>query len=163
MKHKQLALNIIANFLSVMVSLLVSFLLTPYIVSNIGKEAYSFVPISNNFVQYMTILTVAMTSMTARFVTLSLHRGEKEKAAAYYSTSFFTNVSLALVSVVIGILIVVFLDRIIDIPSGILTDVRLLFGFMFLMFFVNVTTNTFSVPAFSVNRIDVTGLVTLVS
>lgn len=163
MKHKQLALNIIANFISVIVSLLVSFLLTPYIVSNIGKEAYSFVPISNNFVQYMTILTIAMTSMTARFVTLSLHRGEREKAAAYYSTSFFTNLTIAFISVIIGILIVTFLDRIIDIPAAILGDVRLLFIFMFVMFFVNVTSNTFSVPAFSINRIDVTGLVTIAS
>jgi len=163
MRRNQLALNIAANGLSVLVSLAVSFLLTPYIVANIGKEAYSFVPISNNFVQYMTILTVAMTSMTARFVTLNLHRGEKEKASAYYSTSFFTNLAIALVSVIIGFLIVFFLDRLIDIPLKILSDVRLLFIFMFVMFFVNVTTNTFSVPAFSINRIDVTGLVTVAS
>ncbi|MBN2850075.1 MAG: MATE family efflux transporter [Erysipelotrichaceae bacterium] len=163
MKHRQLAFNIAANFVSVMVSLLVSLLLTPYIVANIGKEAYSFVPISNNFVQYMTILTVAMTSMTARFVTLSMHKGEVEKAKSYFSTAFFTNLSIALVSLTAGFFIVLFLDRLIDIPQEILGDVRLLFIFMFLMFFVNVSTNIFSVPAFSVNRIDVTGMVTLVS
>ena len=163
MKHRQLAFNIAANFVSVMVSLLVSLLLTPYIVANIGKEAYSFVPISNNFVQYMTILTVAMTSMTARFVTLSMHKGEEEKAKSYFSTAFFTNLSIALVSLTAGFFIVMFLDRLIDIPQEILGDVRLLFIFMFLMFFVNVSTNIFSVPAFSVNRIDVTGMVTLVS
>lgn len=163
MRGKQLILNMSANFLSVAVSLLVSFLLTPYIVENIGKEAYSFVPISNNFVQYMTILTVAMTSMTARFVTLSLHRGNQEKASAYYSTSFFTNLAIATVAMAFGILIVFTIDRFIDIPTSILIDVRLLFFFMFVMFFVNVTTNTFSVPAFSVNRIDLTGLVTIVS
>lgn len=163
MKHRQLAFNIAANFVSVMVSLLVSLLLTPYIVANIGKEAYSFVPISNNFVQYMTILTVAMTSMTARFVTLSMHQGDVAKAKSYFSTAFFTNLAIALLSLVAGFFIVMFLDRLIDIPQEILGDVRLLFIFMFLMFFVNVSTNIFSVPAFSVNRIDVTGMVTLIS
>jgi O-antigen/teichoic acid export membrane protein len=111
----------------------------------------------------MTILTVAMTSMTARFVTLSLHRGDVEKASAYYSTSFFTNLIIAGFSMLISVLIMANLDRMIDIPPAILSDVRLLFIFMFMMFFFNVSMNTFSVPAFSVNRIDVTGLITIVS
>lgn len=163
MRSKQLIFNIVANVLSVLVSLFVSFFLTPYIVTSIGKEAYSFVPISNNFVQYMSILTIALTSMTSRFVTLSLHKDDREKANAYYSTSFFTNLIVATISVAIGIFIVLSLDKIIDIPQNILGDVRLLFLFMFLMFFVNVSTSTFSVPMFSVNRIDITGMVTILS
>jgi len=163
MKSKQLFLNLFANFLSVFVSLFVSFFVTPYIINNIGKEAYSFVPISSNFIAYMSILTVALTSMTARFVTLSLHQGDGEKANDYYSTSFFTNLIMAAIVGVIGALIVVFLDRLINIPAPIVWDVKLLFAFSFLMFFTNIASNAFSVPAFSANRIDVTGMIMIAS
>lgn len=163
MKNKQVALNILVNFLSVAVSLVVSFMLTPYIVANIGKEAYSFVPISNNFVEYMMILTVAMTAVTSRFVTVSIHRENMEKANAYYSTSFFTNLGIALFVLILGLLLLIRIDHVIDIPPSIVSDIRLLFLFMFLMFFINVTTNVFSVPAFSINRIDITGFVTVIS
>lgn len=161
MKKKQLIINIGANFVSVFVSLIISFFVTPYIVENLGKEAYAFVPISNNFVMYMSVLTLALTSMAGRFVTLKIHKNDVNGANRYYSTSFFTNLLIAIVWALICVLVILSLDRILDIPSGIFTDVKLLFIFMFASFVVNLATTTFSVAAYTSNRLDINSLINI--
>jgi len=161
MRRKQLVLNIGSNFISVMIGLFISFYITPFIVLSIGKEAYSFVTISNNFTSYMAILTIALTSMTSRFVTLKIHKNDMEAANDYYSTSFFTNLAIAALVSVICIILLIYLDKLINIPSTVFFDVRLLFGIMFLTFVINVSTTTFSVAAFSMNRLDVNSIISI--
>ena len=162
MKKKQLILNIGANFISVIVSLVISFFVTPYIVVNLGKEAYAFVPISNNFVLYMSVLTLALTSMAGRFVTLRIHKDDLNGANRYYSTSFFANLSIAMFWAAICILVVMSLDKLLNIPAGIFADVKLLFIFMFASFIVNLATTTFSVAAYTSNRLDINSLINIV-
>jgi O-antigen/teichoic acid export membrane protein len=161
MKSRQVALNIAANFLSVAVSLFVSFFLTPYIVESIGKEAYAFVPLSNNFVQYMSIFTVSMSAMTSRFVTIKLHQNDVDSASKYYSAAFYTNILLAVISTIICVFLVIYIDRLIDVPGNILTDVRYLFIFIFIGFILGVSTNVFSVASFSTNRLDVNSAINI--
>ncbi len=161
MKKKQLLLNIGANFFQVLVTLIVSFFLTPYIVNNIGEDAYSFVPISSNFTSYFAILTIAMTSMSARFVTLRIHDNDMEGANDYYSTAFFSNFLIATLCSVISIFVIVFLNRIINIPAAIFMDIRLLFILIFFTFVMNIATNSFYIAAFSMNRLDITSIISI--
>jgi len=162
MKRKQVVLNIIANLISVLVSMLISFFLTPYIVRNIGKEAFSFVPISSNFTSYMTVLTISLTSMTSRFVTLKIHKNDMESANEFYSTSFYANLALSGIISILFVIIYFFLDKIINIPSGILTDVKMLFAIMFVSFIINLSTTSFSVAAFCMNRLDVSSTISII-
>lgn len=161
MRRRQVIYNILANLISTLIGLAISFLLTPYIVSNLGAEAYSYVPISSNFTAYMAIMTTALTSMTARFVTLNVHQNDFEKANKYYSTSFFTNAYISLIVFFIFGLTVIFLPQIINIPLTLLSDVRLLFMLMFLTFITNLLQSNFIVPAFCSNRLDVTSSISI--
>lgn len=161
MKKKQLILNIGANFVSVIVSLFISFFITPYIIKSIGKEAYAFVPISNNFVSYMSILTLALTSMTGRFVTLKTHKNDMDSANDYYSASFYSNLIISVLWSIICFVVIVNLNRIINIPAEIFSDIRLLFIFMFVSFIVNLSTTTFSVAAYCMNRLDVNSIISI--
>ena len=159
MKRKQIVLNIVANFVSVSIGLFISFFITPYIVSTIGKEAYAFVPISNNFTSYMSILTLALTSMTSRFVTIKLHGNDLDAANDYFSTSFYSNLAMSFIVFFFSLFIIIFLDKIINIPLNILFDVRMLFALMFLGFILSLATTTFSVTSFSMNRLDVASMI----
>ena len=73
MKNKQLAINMIANIISFMVNIGINFLFTPYLINTVGKEAYSFFPLANNFISYTSIITVALNSMASRFITINIH------------------------------------------------------------------------------------------
>lgn len=161
MKKKQLLINIIANFLAVIISMLISFFLTPYIIGTIGKEAYSYIPISSNFLSYLGIFTVAITSMTSRFVSLEYNRKDIEKSASYFSTAFYSGLVGAIIILIITIITILNLDHILNISSKLSTDVRLLFLFMFLSFSFNILTIVYAVPAFCLNRLDITNVVSI--
>lgn len=51
----------------------ISFLLTPYIIDTVGKEAYGFVGIANNFVSYAKLITLALNALAMRFITIKIH------------------------------------------------------------------------------------------
>ena len=74
-EKKQTVVNLIAKIISYGATLLISFFLTPYLVEKLGKEAYSFYPIANNFVNYMGVITIALNSMASRFITIHLKSG----------------------------------------------------------------------------------------
>ena len=152
--NKRLAISIVSNIVSVAVSLGVSFLLTPYLLRTLGKEAYSFFPLANNFVSYMTIITLALNSMASRFLTIEIVRGNDEKAHTYFSSVFFSNVILSVVLMIPMTLIVGFVDRILNVPATIIEDVRTLFIFVFLSMIVNLISSVFGISTFAKERMD---------
>ena len=50
MQNKRLAINMIASLFSFVISMGISFVLSPYIINTVGSEAYGFVNLANNFV-----------------------------------------------------------------------------------------------------------------
>ena len=47
---KQVAINMVANIVSYSANILISFVLTPFLINTLGKETYSFYPIANTIV-----------------------------------------------------------------------------------------------------------------
>lgn len=160
--NKRLAINMIANIVSYSSTLLISFVLTPYLINTLGKEAYSFYPLANNFVSYMTILTNALNSMASRYITMALTKNECDKANRYFSSILFSNIIMAGVLLIPMIGIVFFIDKILSVPINLLSSVRVLFSFSFATMLVNIITSVFGVATFSKNRIDLRSLRELV-
>ena len=61
---KQMSINIIASIVSFAVTIGINFFLTPYLVEELGSDAYGFIGLANNFVQYGTIITMALNSIS---------------------------------------------------------------------------------------------------
>ena len=131
MKNSRLGISLVANIISTLVSLGVSFVLTPYLIRTIGKEAYSFFPLANNFVSYMTIFSLALNSMVSRFITIAIAENKLGKAHTYFSTVFFSNIILSIFLLIPIFIIIALIDQFLDIPSGQLVDVRILFILIF--------------------------------
>ena len=53
-KSKALIVNMLASILTFLVSLGISFFFTPYLTNTVGEEAYGFVSLANNFINYIT-------------------------------------------------------------------------------------------------------------
>ena len=68
---------------------------TPYLISNLGKDVYSFFPLANNFVNYMSIVIIALNSMAARFISIEIFKSNNVKAQEYISSIFISNVFLS--------------------------------------------------------------------
>ncbi len=156
--NRNLKISLLSNIIAMIVSLGVSFFLTPFLIKSIGKEAYSFFPLANNFISYMNILSIALNSMAARFITISMATGETEKSKGYFSSVFYSNIILSSILLIPMIIIVVFLDVFLDIPADSVGEIKLLFGLMFFSFIVQLFFSVFGVATFAKERMDLYAL-----
>lgn len=155
MARKQLIINMAANGLSFAVQFCISFFLTPYIVRTLGSEAYGFIPLVNNLIGYATILTVALNSMTARFVTLAKEQRNVKQANEYFNSVLVADTVLAVVLAVVGAGIVLSVNRVFNVPLRLLVDVQMTFAFAFLGFVVSIIFSAFGCCFYVSNRVDV--------
>lgn len=154
MKNKQLAINMIANIFAFVVNVGINFFFTPYLIRTIGKEAYSFFPLSNNFIGYVNIISVALNSMASRFITIKIHENNDEEANRYFNSVLVSNTVFALLLTLPSILFVLFINKILQVPIEILKDVQFLFAFVFLGLILTILTSVFGVATFAKNRLD---------
>lgn len=154
MEKKRLTINLIANIISYSSSILISFILTPYLIKTLGKEVYGFYPIANNFVNYMSIITIALNSMASRFITIEIVKKNYEKANKYFSSIFFANIILSEFLFILMSTLVIFLDKILVISLNLVVSIKILFSLIFLAMLINITTSVFGVAVFAKDRID---------
>lgn len=158
MDKKQLIINLISNVVAFSSSFIISFILTPYLINNIGKEAYSFYPISNNFIGYITIVTIALNSMLARFISINYNCGDYNKAKIFFSSSFYSNIIVVLLLIVPMLIFVSNIDDVLNIPEHLVGNIKLLFYLVFFSLLIDLVSTVFGVATFVRNRLDLRAL-----
>ena len=126
--NKQVAKNMIFSIISFAINLGISFFFTPYLIRTVGTEAYGFFPLTNTIIGYTSIVTAAIGSMAGRFIIMEFYGGSIDKAKTYYTTVIGANIALSLLFSVVGIFGLFFLEKVINIPPYLETDVKILFG-----------------------------------
>lgn len=154
MDRRRFVINLVSNLFSALSGIGISFFLTPYIVEHLGKEAYGFFPLTNNFIMYAGIITTALNSMSSRFITISLEKKEIKEVNTYFNSILFGNLLISFFFILLSGLFCYFISHILDIPTRLFEDVRLLFIFMFISLVINISSAVFSVTAFALNRFD---------
>lgn len=152
--NKQLAINMFARIIAFAAGIGTSFFLTPYIIKNVGKEAYGFVGLANNFISYIGIITAALNSMASCFITNKIHQEDYRGANGYITSVFFANVIMAIPVTVLGTIIIVYIDKIVNISPEFLPDIRVLWSLLFANFIIELITNVFGVATYAKNRLD---------
>ena len=120
----------------------ITLVLTPFITQTVGTEAYGFVTLAKQFTQYAVIVTTALNIYAARYIALSYHKGDMDQANRYFASVFWGDVYLGFALLALALLITFFLERLISVPAALVSDVKLLFVFSFIAFWV---TTVFSV------------------
>lgn len=162
-EKKRLSINIIAQFVSFSVQFGINFFLTPFIVKKLGPEAYGFIGLSNNFISYAQILTVALNSMAGRFIAIEYHKGHIEESKRYFSSVFYANAIVALVICSISIVCSLYLEYLIHIPSELVFDVKILFLLLVCNFLISIIFSVYNVATFIKNRLDYVAIRSIVA
>ena len=160
---KRLSINIIAQIVSFSVQFGINFFLTPFVVKKIGTDAYGFVGLSNTFISYAQVLTVALNSMAGRFIAIEYHQGNISSASRYFTSVFYANVFVALFIGIIAAGCVSYLDLMVNIPSHLIFDVKLLFTLLVLNFLFSIIFSVFNVATFIKNRLDYVAIRSIIS
>lgn len=148
-----LTINMLSSVLSFVVTLGISFFISPYIVNHLGAEANGFTTLANDFISYATLLKVAINSMGSRFITISYIRGDKDKALKYYSAMFYGDLFLCIVLSIASVCMIVNLQKIINISPELVQDVKILFSLLFFNFIFNTMTSVWLTATYITNKI----------
>lgn len=153
-KNSRTIINVICSICSLGTSLVISFFLSPFIVQNIGIEANGFVTLASNFIVYAQLIVTALNSMAGRFITIAYVQKDYKKANLYYNSVFWGNLIIVAVLIIPAGYFISCMERIINVPSEIVLDVKLLFTFVFLNFFLTTGLPNWDCGTFVTNRLD---------
>lgn len=162
-KGKQIALNMVSQIIAFALSLAINFFLIPVIIEKIGKEIYGFYSLADNFLEYATVITAVINGMANRYITVAYSKGETENANRYFTSVTLMNVFLTVILAIPALFLVLFLEKLINVPARHVLDIKCLWAFTFLMFFVNLIFSRYEVAAFVKNRLEITAFINMTS
>ena len=152
-ENKKISITIVMSVTSFLITIFISLFITPYIVEQLGGEAYGFVGLANNFVSYASLITVALNSMSSRFVSIEIYKKDYKEANKYFSSVFFANLVIAAVLLPIMVFFVWKIQMFLNIPDNLLTDVKWAFSIVFVQFIANILLSHFEIATFVTNRL----------
>ncbi len=162
MDKKRLVINMTAQLTAFAVNLGISFVLVP-IVDAMKPNTYGFVNIANQLVQWAQVVVSALNTLASRYITIHLHKGEKQEASEYFSSVFFANFFMAAVFLIPAIFLIVYIDRMFQISAAAVADIQMLWAFVFLNFFISMITSVFSTSTYSTNRLELSSVATIIT
>lgn len=157
--YKNLALNIFAFF----IQFITSFYLSPIIVRNVGTSANGFIGLANDLISYAAIIASVFNAAAARFITNAMVQGDKKTANGYFNSLISTNIILAGIFGLIGMILVHNINIIFNVPANLLIDVKWTFAIIFLSYIITLVTQVFTTSTYVVNRSDIQGVRNIIS
>ena len=154
MGKKRLTINLITNLLSYGASIVIQFFLTPFLVGHLGKEVFGYYGLATDVVNYVKIISIALNSLAAKYITVELVRGHKIKAEQYFSSIFISNIALSVFLTPVLTVIVVWIRSFFKIGAAHVRDVQILFALVFLTMIVNLINSVFGCATYATNRVD---------
>lgn len=145
--------NITLTVLAFLINTAVGFILAPYVIEKLGLEAYGFVSLGSQFVNYIAVASIALNSMASRFISIEIHRGNWAIANKYFSSIWISNIIFISILIVPIFSLIFFLNRILNVSIGLLLDVQLLFSLLFINYFIGIAFSALSVSTFVTNKL----------
>lgn len=162
-KEKALIINTAASFVTFTVGLAIAFFFTPFLTDTVGEEAYGFVNLGNNVINYITILTVALNSVAGRFIAIEYHKGNKREACEYFSSVLMANIAIIPIILVVTVPAILNAEKLLNIPVELEYSVKLLFFFILFNFIITLISTVYNVATFITNRLYLSSIANIVT
>lgn len=150
MRDNKLVLSLVSTILAFASSILLGFILTPILINDLGIEAYSFYPLTNNLIQFISVIIFSISSTSSRHIKLSFTNNGKLSPKIYFSSAFYLITLISVVILLVFIPISLNINNIITVPLLLVEDVKVLF----FLTIVSITLRFFSSSFGSIFYID---------
>ncbi|MEF9919496.1 lipopolysaccharide biosynthesis protein [Anaerorhabdus sp.] len=151
---KQKYIGILIQSISFFLNALISFVISPLIITKLGEEVYGFVGLATNFVSYIQVFVVGVNTMINRLIIIYLHKEGFKEVSQYLSTVIFYNILLSIIFIPIIIWGVLNITSFLNIPINSLTDIQILWGFLLLCFIIDTIMQPFSTAVIAKNKFE---------
>lgn len=141
------------------INYLINFFLTPFITQNLGTDAYGYVTLAKTIAYYAVIITTALNSYAARFITIEYHKEDYEKANVYFNSVFFADLFIGGALLVFAILFSGIATFLLNVPEQLRNDVKKLIVFVFLNLFISTGGTVFQAASYIKNKLDVANVI----
>lgn len=136
------AKNTVYSLFSTAASALSSFLLVPLITSSMGVEAYGYIGVSMTFINVAMIVSLAITSMSTRYLIVFLNN-KRDEVERMFNSLFVACACIAMMLSALFLAIIVLLPFIMNVNPDYVDQVRLLFLFMTASFVLTIIETPF--------------------
>lgn len=150
----QLKKNLRMNVASFVCNVGLGLWLVPYLVKHLGIAAYGLVPLAMAFTEYVSVITQSFNQAVSRFLTVELRGLQKDGAAAVFNSSLALMLALSLLQLLVACFVLLYLEKLVVVPSGLLQDTTWLFALTFAGFILSMLGGVFNVSMYSRNRLD---------
>ncbi len=133
----------------------------PFLVRQLGPAAYGLIPLASSITSYMALITLGLNSAVGRYLTIALEQDDHQRANLIFNTSFWGSIALTAMLLIPAAAGMVYLDRIIRVPSGFEVQARWLFAGTVAAFLLNEIKTPFDVSSFCRNRFDLRNIVAI--
>lgn len=157
-----MTVNISTNLVYLIINYLITFFLASYLTIRLGNEAYGFISLCNNIVNYSQIITIALNSVAGRFIAIEMHRGNIDSAERYFSSTFFSDLAIIAILSLVFIPLSINMDVFFEIPTHLVDSVKLLMFLSYLNMCVSILQTVFNVSTFITNTVYLTNTANLI-
>lgn len=147
------AVNLAMNLVGFVVTFGISFFLSPYIVRTLGVEANGLIGLTTNFLNYASVLTIVLSSMAARFITVELKLKHPDAANEFYTAAYAGHLLGVLVLLPIMAVTILNFGSWFNVPAHLVHDAQLLAAMYFVHFLVALLVPLWPVGTWATNNL----------
>lgn len=146
-------INLLASLFNVVASVVSGLLLLPIIQQYLGIEAYGYTAVALSFINISTIVSVAITSMAARYISIAMNKGNTQLAQKYFSTVLLSCGVVGLMVVFLFLLIALNVDSAMNVEFAFKVQVQVLLVILSLSFFCTLIKTPFVAGLYFTNQL----------
>ncbi len=150
----QVKKNFIFNALTLFINLSVGVIYTPYLIKHLGIVAYGLLPMSLAISHYIGVVTGSLTSALTRYYTVAEQSGNSEEANKFLNVTLIVIIAIMILLIIPIYFLISNLDELFNISDILIKSAKLLLTFTVVSFFLSLFSIVFSIPLYSLNRLD---------
>ena len=151
---KQILINLASNYLLSFFGMALGFMLVPFLIHKIGRDAYGVTMLAESTVAFFEVLTISVRMALSRHATFALSRDELESFVEYLSTGRVILYFSATIVLVAGALVSVNFTHLFQVPAALGLDSKVLFFLICFAFTVSIPNIIFWSVLYAKQRFD---------
>lgn len=152
---KRFAFNVVMNWLSMGVGMLVPFFLTPVVIHHLGATAYGVWILAVSTVAYLNLLDLGLRSAVIRYVSKADAQGDIEEAQKAIGAALWFRLLIAAGAVILSMLLAVVFPHLFKVPAELARAAQITVLFCALGVAITLVTGVYGAVLGAVHRFDV--------
>ncbi len=158
---KRLAINVVMNWASMAVNMVVPFFLTPYVVRHLGSVGYGVWILAVSTVSYLNLLDLGLRSAVVRFVSKAQAKEEGGDATSAIHAALWFRVLIASGVAVLSLLLAAAVPHLFKIPADLTRAAQITTLLCALGVAITLVSGVFGAVLAAINRFDLLSYITM--